>query len=73
MPPFFSKSSTASNFQDISTPMSREMQIPERALDSPEAELQVVMSRLTWVLGTELRSSERAADSLNHSATPLAA
>lgn len=34
-------------------------------LDPQELQLQIVVSHLTWILGTELRSSERAASVLN--------
>jgi hypothetical protein len=37
----------------------------ERASDLPELELQMVVSYVMWVLGTELRSSGRAAGALN--------
>lgn len=35
-------------------------------LESPASELQVVMSCLLWVLGSKLKTLERAANSLNY-------
>lgn len=37
----------------------------KKALDPPDLELHTIISCLTWVLGTELRSCGEAADALN--------
>lgn len=42
----------------------------ERALDPLKLELQVSYDHLTWVLGTELGSSERTS-ALGHLSTPI--
>jgi hypothetical protein len=41
-------------------------EVQKRSSDPLEIELQVVVSHLTWVLGTELRSSGRTVCSFNY-------
>lgn len=45
--------------------------VQQRASNPLELEWQVAVSHLTWVLGTELRSSGKSASTLNHDATSI--